>query len=87
MPNASGRITMPELHRMREIIASGGSAYAAAKVIGCSPKTVLRLTRDVRPSRPPMSMSDMKQRADALRYARFVARASAYVPTIGARPF
>lgn len=73
MPNASGYITNAEVRRMRQMANAGVTCKAISIEIGCKPQTVAK----------HLGVATQHNRAMALRYARFVALASAYVPTFG----
>lgn len=73
MADRCREIMTSDVRRMRALSKDGLSHRAIATVIGCTSTTVTRHLRDQVQSR----------RAAADRYSRFVALASAYVPTFG----
>lgn len=80
-------LTNHDVRRMREMRAAGCTMSAIAAVVGVSTATVYKHAGDVekggaKPEPRPAPGADM--RARAARYAAFVARASAFVPVIGA---
>lgn len=71
MPNARGEITNHDVRRMRELHSQSVSQRKIAEIVGVNLSTVERYT----------GRHEMYGRA--ARYAAFVERAAAYVPTIG----
>jgi DNA invertase Pin-like site-specific DNA recombinase len=85
MPNAAGRVTSPELRRMRDMRAAGLSNTEIASVIGCSRTTVFRWVGES--PKVPQSLERQRllhsaMRDRALRYTAFVERAAAYAPLL-----
>lgn len=72
MPTAQGHLTNRDHRRMHELRGSGLQSSEVAAIIGINPNTV----------RKHCAVHAMRDRA--LRYTAFVARASAFVPVIGA---
>jgi transposase len=80
-------LTNHDVRRMREMRADGCTMSAIAAIVGVSTATVYKYAGDVEKGgeKPePRSAPGADMRARAVRYAAFVARASAYVSVIGA---
>lgn len=73
MPNASGQITTSDVRSMKAMAGLGMSQRAIAEALGCGQTSVWKHLNGVTSGR----------RDAAPRYHRFVALASAYVPTFG----